>query len=114
MADVEPKVGVNYITSMAQPGGKVGKEDAQEAKRWRREKFDDELDTFLREESTDDGSHSASHPSKMRADYIETKGKSKSLLEHLMCGYFTDDMDVDSWKNVCSEACQHSAQVVNL
>ena len=83
-----------------QPGGEVGKEDTQEAKRRRREELDDELDAFLREESPDDESRSASPPSKMRADYIEKKGKGKSLLERtsLMRGYFTDDEDVDSWK----------------
>jgi hypothetical protein len=83
-----------------QPGGEVKKEDAQEAKRRRREELDDELDAFLREESPDDGSRSASPPSKMRADYIEKKGKGKSLLQRtsLMRGYFTGDEDVDSWK----------------
>lgn len=82
-----------------QPGGEVGM-DAQEAKRRRREELDDELDAFLREESPDEGSRSASPPSKMRADYIEKKGKGKSLLERtsLMRGCFTDDEDVDSWK----------------
>jgi hypothetical protein len=83
-----------------QPGGEVRKEDAQEAKRRRREELDDELDAFLREESPDDGSRSASPPSKMRADFIEKKGKGKSLLERtsLMRGYFTGDEDIDSWK----------------
>ena len=82
-----------------QPGGEV-REDAQEVKRRRREELDDELDAFLREESPDDESRSASPPSKMRADYIEKEGKGKSLLERtsLMRGYFTDDGDVDSWK----------------
>jgi len=83
-----------------QPGGEVRTEDAQEAKRRRREELDDELDAFLREESPDEGSRPASPPSKMRADYIEKKGKGKSLLERtsLMRGYFTDDEDADSWK----------------
>ena len=85
-----------------QPGGEVKKEDTQETKRRRREELDDELDAFLREESPDEGSLSASPPSKMRADYIEKKGKGKSLLERtsLMRGYFTNesDGDVDSWK----------------
>lgn len=83
-----------------QPGGEVRKEDAQEAKRRRREELDDELDAFLREESPDERSRSASPPSKMRADYIDRKGKGKSLLERtsLMRGYFMDDENVDSWK----------------
>ena len=83
-----------------QPGGEVRKEDEQETKRRRREELDDELDAFLREESPDDESGSASPPSKMRADYVEKKGKGKSLLERtsLMRGYFTNDEDVDSWE----------------
>lgn len=83
-----------------QPGGEVRKEDTQETKRRRREELDDELDAFLRDESPDEGSRPASPPSKMRADYIEKKGKGKSLLERtsLMRGYFTDDEDGDTWK----------------
>ena len=84
-----------------QPGGEVRNEDAQEVKRRRRRELDDELDAFLREKSPeDDGSRSESPPSKMRADYIEKKGKGKSLLERtsLMRGYFMDDEDVKSWK----------------
>jgi len=82
------------------PGGEVRREDSQEAKRRRREELDDELDAFLREESLDEESRPASPPSKMRADYIEKKGKGKTLLERTsrMRGYFTGDEDVDSWK----------------
>jgi Nuclear cap-binding protein subunit 3 len=82
-----------------QLGGEVRREDAQEAKRRRREELDDELDAFLRKDSSDEGSRPASPPSKMRADYIE-KGRGKSLLDRTshMRGYFTDDEDVDSWK----------------
>ena len=82
-----------------QLGGEV-REDAQEAKRRRREELDDELDAFLREDSADEGSRPSSPPSKMRADYIEKKGRGRSLLERTsqMRGYFTDDEDVDSWK----------------
>jgi Nuclear cap-binding protein subunit 3 len=83
-----------------QLGGEVRREDAQEAKRRRREELDDELDAFLRKDSSDEGSRSASPPSKMRADYIEKKGRGKSLLDRTsqMRGYFTDDEDMDSWK----------------
>lgn len=83
-----------------QPGGESRKDDVQEAKRRRREELDDELDAFLREDSQEEGSRSASPPSKMRADYIEKKGRGKSLLERtsLMRGHVMDDEDVDSWK----------------
>lgn len=80
-----------------QLGGEV-REDAQEAKRRKREELDDELDAFLREDPADEESRPASPPSKMRADYIEKRGR--SLLERTsqMRGYFTDDEDVDPWK----------------
>jgi hypothetical protein len=83
-----------------QPGGEARREDPREAKRRRREELDDELDSFLREDSPDEGSLPASPPSKMRADYIEKRGRGKSLLERTsqIRGYFTDDEDVDSWK----------------
>jgi hypothetical protein len=84
-----------------QPGGDTRNEDAQETKRRRREELDDELDAFLREESPDDvGSRPASPPSKMRADYIEKKGRGGSLLERTsdMRGHFMGDEDVHSWK----------------
>jgi len=84
-----------------QPGGEARREDAQEVKRRRREELDDELDAFLREDSPDDeGSRSGSPPSKMRADYIEKKGRAKSLLERTsqMRGHDTEDGGVDSWK----------------
>jgi hypothetical protein len=83
-----------------QLGGEARREEAQESKRRKREELDDELDAFLREDSPDEGSRPASPPSKMRADYIEQKGRGKSLLERTsqMRGYFTDDEDVDSWK----------------
>ena len=83
-----------------QPGGESQKEDVQETKRRRRAELDDELDAFLREDSQEEGSRSASPPSKMRADYIEKEGRGKSLLGRtsLMRGHFTDDEDVDSWK----------------
>jgi len=83
-----------------QPGGDARKEDAQEAKRRRREELDDELDAFLHEDSQEEGSRSASPPSKMRADYMEKKGRGMSLLERTsqMRGHFSEDEDVDSWK----------------
>jgi Nuclear cap-binding protein subunit 3 len=83
-----------------QPSGEARREDAQEAKRRRQEELDDELDAFLREDSPDEASRSASPPSKMRADYIEKKSREKSLLERTsqMRAYCTDDEDVDSWK----------------
>jgi hypothetical protein len=83
-----------------QPGVESRKEDVQEAKRRRREELDDELDAFLREDSQEEGSRSASPPSKMRADDIEKKGRGKSLLERtsLMRGHGADDEYVDSWK----------------
>ena len=81
-------------------GGDTRKGDAQEAKRRRREELDDELDAFLREDSLEGESRPASPPSKMRADYIEKKGRGMSLLERTseMRGHFTDDEDIDSWK----------------
>lgn len=83
-----------------QLGGEARREDAQEVKRRRREELDDELDAFLREDSADVGTRSASPPPKMRADYIEKRGRGKSLLERTsqMRGYFTDDEDVDAGK----------------
>jgi hypothetical protein len=85
-----------------QAGGEARREDAQEAKRRRQEELDDELDAFLREDSPDDASRSASPPSKMRADYIEKKGREKSLLERTSqmraYSYIADDEGVDSWK----------------
>jgi hypothetical protein len=82
------------------PGGDARKEDAHEAKRRRQEELDDELDAFLREDSPEGGSRPASPPSKMRADYMEKKGRDKSLLERTseMRGHFTDGEDVGSWK----------------
>jgi hypothetical protein len=84
-----------------QQSSEARREDAQEAKRRRQEELDDELDAFLREDSPDEASRSASPPSKMRADYIEMKGREKSLLERTsqIRAYFSDDdEDGDSWK----------------
>lgn len=82
-------------------GEDARREDGQEAKRRKQEELDDELDAFLREESPDEASRSASPPSKMRSDYIEErKGREKSLLERTsqMRAYFTAEEDSDSWK----------------
>lgn len=84
-----------------QPGGEAKREDAQEAKKRRREELDDELDAFLREDSADnEGPRAGSPPSKMRADYIEKEGRAKSLLDRTsqMRGHDTEDGDLDSWK----------------
>jgi hypothetical protein len=83
-----------------QPGGDTRKEDVQEAKRRRREELDDELDTFLREDSPEGGSRPATPPSKMRADYIEKEGRGKSLLERTseIRGHLMDGEHIDSWK----------------
>ncbi|KAI0301871.1 hypothetical protein B0F90DRAFT_1606034, partial [Multifurca ochricompacta] len=86
-----------------QPSGGARMEDTQEAKRRRQEELDDELDAFLREDSCDEGSRSASPPSKMRADYIERRtGREKSLLERTsrMRAHFTEDEDVESGRSL--------------
>jgi len=80
-----------------QQSGEARREDVQEAKRRRQEELDEELDAFLREDSPDEESRSASPPSKMRADYIEKENREKTLLERTsqLRAHYADN---DSWK----------------